>query len=149
MRSGAAWVDVCIVNLSLRGAGLQSASPPARGSYVEIRRASSVIIGRVIWTNGHRFGIRAQDRLPIDAIVAEPKGNERAAPKGDTGLIADRRAVPRLEHRHDASRHIARVAEFACLAIVGSGAAIGFYGAIERALAHPISTVSSALAVGR
>jgi hypothetical protein len=59
MRHGNAWSDVCLVNLSSRGAGLQCATPPGPGSYVEIKRGSNVVIvGRVAWSHGHRFGIR-------------------------------------------------------------------------------------------
>jgi hypothetical protein len=44
MRNGNAWSDVCLVNLSSRGAGLQCATPPSAGSYVEIKRGSNVVI---------------------------------------------------------------------------------------------------------
>lgn len=48
MRDGSAWSDVCLVNLSSRGAGLQCAAPPSTGTYVEIKRGSNVlIVGRV------------------------------------------------------------------------------------------------------
>ena len=45
MRSGVSWHDVCILNLSRRGLGIQAAEPPQRGAYVEIRRGKHVILG--------------------------------------------------------------------------------------------------------
>lgn len=38
IRVGASWHDVCILNLSRRGVGIQSADPAGSGTYVEIRR---------------------------------------------------------------------------------------------------------------
>ena len=75
MLAGAAWSDVCIVNLSSRGAGLQCACPPVRGTYVEIRRGSHVLVGQVMWSAGHRFGVRTQDRLAVNAIIANSIGS--------------------------------------------------------------------------
>ena len=69
MRNGTAWSDVCLVNLSSRGAGLQCATPPIPGSYVELRRGNNVvIIGRVAWRHGHRFGIRTQDLIWVPSL---------------------------------------------------------------------------------
>ena len=45
MRSGASWHDVCVLNVSLHGVGIQTAEAPARGTYVEIRRGPHVIVG--------------------------------------------------------------------------------------------------------
>lgn len=52
MRTGVSWHDVCILNLSAHGVGLQAAEPPARGTYVEIRRGPHVIVARVAWSKG-------------------------------------------------------------------------------------------------
>ena len=69
MRSGVSWHDVCILNLSVHGVGIRAAEPPARGTYVEIRRGSQMIVARVAWTKGHRAGLRSQDAIFINVIV--------------------------------------------------------------------------------
>ena len=43
MRSGTSWHDVCILNLSVHGLGIQAAEPPERGTYVEICRGSQAM----------------------------------------------------------------------------------------------------------
>lgn len=144
MRCAAGWTDVCIVNLSARGAGLQCASPPASGAYVEIRRGAHVVVARVAWSSGHRFGVRSQDPIAIDALIAEPSAADARPPAPDSRPV-ERRARPRTEPRHERSRHLARTAEFACMALFGAGAAVGIYGVVEEALARPMSAITAAM----
>lgn len=142
MRTGAAWNDVCILNLSSYGAGLQASLPPPRGTYVEIRRGPYIIVARVAWCDGHRFGVRSQDRLAIDAIIAEPK--KAAEPDGRSEDVhVERRAAPRNESRHERNRWVGRMAEFACIALLGAGAAVTLYDAIEQTFARPLSSIAT------
>ena len=143
MRIVASWGDVCILNISSRGMQLQAARPPERGSFVEIRRGPHVIIGCVAWTKQHRFGIRSQDVLFVDAIVAEP-GDDEAQRSRPAYTPVDQRARPRTPRR-DSSRLIGRAFEFACLGCVAAGGAIALYGAAAEAFAKPLSAVSQAL----
>ena len=83
MRVGAAWHDVCILDISSRGLALQTADPPPRGSYLEVRRGRHVIVARVVWADQQRLGVLSQDPLAIDAIIGEPDGAKaRAAADG-------------------------------------------------------------------
>lgn len=88
MRSGAGWSDVCVVNASTRGVGLQAANPPEPGHYVEIRRgANLLLIGRVIWTKGHRFGVNTQPGLDRRHI-GRCRGNGARGRGGDRASFA-------------------------------------------------------------
>src|SRR3569623_912369 len=69
LRMGASWSDACILNVSSRGVLIHTPQPPQRGSYGEVRRGDQGIIGRVMWSKGSRAGLRAQDRVPVEAIV--------------------------------------------------------------------------------
>lgn len=144
MRLTATWLDVCILNISSRGMQLQSARPPARGAYVEIRRGPHVIIGCVAWARQHRFGIRAQDVLFVDAIVAEPGENEAA--NGFVPYVpAERRAAPRRPQSAGRNRMIGRAMEFACFGCLAALGAAALYGAAHEALAAPLASVFNAL----
>lgn len=144
MRVTATWSDVCILNISSRGMQLQAAKPPERGSYVEIRRGLHVIIGCVAWTRQHRFGLKSQDVLFIDAIVAEPSEGDTA--RSATPYIpVERRAAPRRAASGDNSRLLGRAMEFACLGMLVMAGATIIYGAAESALAAPMASVSNAL----
>ena len=146
MRVGATWRDVCILDISPRGLGLQAASPPDKGGYIEVRRGRHVIVARVVWTNKHRFGVRAQDRLPIEQIIAEPDKSQ--APSASvTEIVADRRSAPRpASVRHEQSRMASRTMEFAWFAVIGISVATIAFGAVEERLGRPISRISTALA---
>jgi hypothetical protein len=144
MRSGAFWHDVCIINVSLRGLGIQAAQPPQRGTYVEICRGTQAIIARVAWSKGHRAGLRSQDAIFIRTLV-----NENAtAPQPCLAAVPpiERRRSPRtVQQRHDRSRLLGRTMEFACLAAFVSALAVTAFGAVEEALAQPLSQISAAL----
>ena len=143
MRSGATWGDVCILNISSRGLQLQAPRPPERGAYVEVRRGPQVIVGRVAWSKQHRFGIRSQDVLFIDSLIAEPDSAE--ALRGPvTHVPAERRAAPRRPASAD-HRLVGQAMEFACLGIAIIGGATLLYGAAESAFAAPLASVSKAL----
>jgi hypothetical protein len=146
MRVGASWRDACILDLSSRGLMIQASDPLPGGSYLELRRGRHVIIARVMWTRDHRAGLRAQDLLPTEAIIAEPDhsagppivagGERRAAP------VSRARPVPQHEH----SRWRSRAWEFASIAFVGGVFATFAYGAVASALERPLVAAGTALA---
>lgn len=81
MRAGAGPVDVAIRDVSSRGMLVQSASPPPRGTYVEIIRPALQVTGRVVWSRGGRFGIQTRERISRSALL-----ERRALPReADTG----------------------------------------------------------------
>lgn len=140
MRHGAGWSDVCLVNLSSRGAGLQCAAPPGRGSFVEVRRGNNVVIvGQVAWSHGHRFGIRTQDVIWVPAVLNDVAVEPVAA-------SSERRALPRTPAVHDHSRLLARrlqggvvLAAVTCFTLV-----IG--SMVQDAMGAPMATLSAAIA---
>ena len=144
MRSGVAWHDVAILNLSKGGLGIQAADPPLRGAYVEICRGRHVIIARVMWTKGHRAGLKSQDPIFTESLLAEPS-NDRAPTRCGQQPV-ERRVKPRtVEQRHGQSRLAARAMEFACLGLGGVAMALMAFGMVEEALAQPLSKIETAL----
>ena len=145
MRSGVAWHDVAILNLSKGGLGIQAADPPLRGAYVEICRGRHVIIARVMWTKGHRAGLKSQDPIWTESLLAEPS-NDRSAPPAEVAAPVERRRKPRVtEQNHDRSRLAGRAMEFACLDLGGAAMALLAFGMVEEALAQPLSKIETAL----
>ena len=145
MRSGVSWHDVCILNLSRRGLGIQAAEPPQRGAYVEIRRGKHFILARVMWTRGHRAGLHSQSLIFVRSLV-------RDEPTNDGGHSAtaypevDRRREPRaMLERHERSRLTGRAMEFACIGLAASALGLTIVATIEQALARPIAQVRAAL----
>ena len=145
MRSGASWNDVCILNVSLHGLGVQSAATLERGTYVEICRGTQSIIARVAWSKGHRAGLRSQDAIFIKALINETLAPPQRLPVR-AGRPVERRRAPRTsEQRHETSRFYARAMESACLAIAAGAVAMTAFGSVGQALASPLSQISAAL----
>jgi len=145
MRVGAAWRDACILDLSSRGLMIQASDPPPGGSYLELRRGRHVIVARVMWTRDRRAGLRSQDPLPTEAIIAEP--DHSAGPPIVPG--GERRATPaaRVQRAtgHEHSRWRSRALEFASIAFLGAVFASFAYGAVASALERPLEAVETAL----
>ena len=140
MRSGASWHDVCILNLSVHGLGIQAAEPPERGTYVEICRGSQAIVARVAWAKGHRAGLRSQDAIFIRALLREPEAGAVPRRHVPAGRPVERRRAPRtVDQRHCGSRLAGRAMEFACFALVAGAIAVTAFGTVSSALARPLS----------
>jgi hypothetical protein len=59
-----------LLNLSASGALLDATVPPAVDTPVTLARGNLEALGRVVWVNGHRFGMTF-DALLDEAVVAE------------------------------------------------------------------------------
>lgn len=114
MRLETRWLDVVIHNVSSRGLMAGCDEPPAVGSYVEIRRGTLVIVGRVQWNKGRFFGLRSQDRLSVKALIDEPRLASRQV-RADTNVENDRRAERRLAQEAQLARKVERSRSFASL----------------------------------
>ena len=134
-------------NISSRGMGLSAAAPPESGTYVEIRRGRHVIVARVVWTQGLRFGIQTQDPLPIDALVKDPDSPEaRAVALSTSAAQTERRCAPRTRlRRYDRSRALGRTLEFAFAGILGASAALVGFDLVKQLFQSPLVAVQNAL----
>ena len=150
MRIQTRWCDVCIRNISSRGLLIHSDLPMNRGAYIEVRRGRHVIVGRVAWSNDNEFGAQTQDRLQIDAIIAEP--DQSGADFGATSKLNpsfERRAVARTAslspHSRDRARHFARATEFASTLALGVLLVACAGMVVVQTLGAPLSRVTSTL----
>lgn len=147
LRHDGTWADANILNVSTRGLLLHGSIRPARGTYLEIRRGSYVIVGRVVWVSANRFGVRTQDRLAIDSLIANAPLCAR--PANDSGATpVERRARPRsegLEWRYAANRDRGRFGQFAMIAAFGAMAALMAFEAAGRALSLSMAQIAAHL----
>ena len=63
------WSDVPIANVSSTGLMVKSATSPAIGSDVEIRRRGVTIHGIVVWATGTRFGLKSAAPIEVEALL--------------------------------------------------------------------------------
>ena len=141
VRLGCRWDDACILNISSRGLLIHAKEPLQRGTYVELRRGPYVIVARVVWGEGARAGLQAQDRMPVEQLVTLAAPPPQPASDGG-GMRIERRARPRS---HERSRQLGRAMEFACFAAIGLLAATAALALVVDTLARPLAQVRAAL----
>ena len=147
LRQDEGWSDANILNVSSRGLLLHGSIRPARGSYLEVRRGSCVIVGRVIWVEANRFGLRTQEHLSIDSLISSAP--IAIAAKGAGPPFMERRARPRsegLEWRYVKSRERGRAIQFSMIAATGLLLALFVFETAGAVLAAPLTEVTEKLA---
>lgn len=146
MRSGADWSDVSIHNMSSRGLLATSDVVCRPGTVIEIRRIHHIIVGRVVWQNGAYFGVRTQDRIDIDGIIAAKpparKPGTDTQPSND-----DRRATRRqsVGEREAASRRFAARFQFVTMIVVIGIVSLIAAQAIGGVLSRPFEAIRAHL----
>lgn len=123
---------------------LEAANPPACGTFVELRRGNSVVIGQVRWVEDNRCGVLVQDRIDPSAFLAARDASQPWQP-GD----ADRRRLLRAgaAQRHLGRGHaVARAGQWLGVSAMTLFGAYVIVSAAHSALASPIAQVEHALA---
>jgi hypothetical protein len=135
---GGKWSSGCIHDVSDHGLLLSSIAPPPIGTYVDIRRGTLIIIGRVIWVGGNRFGVRMQDPVGLATLLSEPVLERRSETRDAT--------VRRTAEQADRNRRWSSTFQFACLVIIGLGAACFAAMQCYTLLSKPLVAVTGLLA---
>ena len=141
LRGDDSWSDVCIKNVSSHGMMLLINDPPQRGTYIEVRRGSAVVIGRVMWVSAGRCGLRTKEKISVAELTMAN------APLADAASAGDRRAQARAHHPGEAAARSAamgRLMQFAATValVLAAGGFIAHttYGFLAR----PTAAISRA-----
>lgn len=147
IRVGASWDDVRIVDVSEGGLGLFSTRPPCAGSYLELRRDTAILVCRVVWASGNRFGIQSQARIDTqDLIFGGRKFQaDEACEKPSWPGIERRKSHRSTIETHKTSRATAARIEFAAIATVGVTLSFLAVDAVHRTLKAPLTQISVTL----
>ena len=140
IRHEASWSDACILNVSSRGLLIHTSRQAPTGSQIELRRGNHVIVARVVWRDGAKAGLRADERVPIEEIVT--LGQSQVLQLSAGACPPERRKYPRAEDRY---RLRARAFEFAGVVAIGASLAGGAILLVEEAFARPLAIVQAAL----
>ena len=144
---GGVWIDGCIHNVSARGLMVSANRLPTAGAYVDIRRGTLVIIGRVAWAKGRRFGVRTQDIISAATLINEPVlgGKPAARPSDERRAIGRANASISAAQRADRSRQLSSRLQFAVLTAAGLAVACFAAEEVYRNLAKSLGTITKAL----
>lgn len=141
------WSNGCIHDVSDKGLLVSSSEPPILGTYVDIRRGTLVIIGRVVWNGGSRFGVRTQDPVSLAALLSEPVMKHRPT-DADRRALRREHATRRIVDQTDLSKRRASAFQFICLAIIGVGIACCAALSCYQTLVAPFGTTVDVLSGG-
>ncbi|MBU6269156.1 MAG: PilZ domain-containing protein [Sphingomonadales bacterium] len=129
--------DACLLDVSSRGLLMTADLPPPRGSFIEVRVNRHSLVGQVEWAEARRFGVVLQDRIDTDALI---RGGDEITLKGRaTAQSATYRAA------RASAPDIARIAQFAVLALAGFGAALVVAHTVQQQLS-PLQQAKAAMA---
>ncbi|WP_308514465.1 hypothetical protein [Sphingomonas flavescens] len=142
LRWGAYWGDACILNISSQGMLIQTSRVAPEGSIVELHRGHHVILARIVWRDGLKAGLRTDDRLPVDQILAAGDQGPVQLVTSD-GAIVERRTKARSEAGD--AKNFGRKLEFvgACVLVLAFALIVGL--AVFDVLATPIARIERAL----
>lgn len=138
LRHGSSWSDACILNISSRGLMIHTGRPISRGTQVEIRRGDHVIVARVMWRDGGRAGLQAEDWVPIEEITT--LGQSPALQLTASG--GERRRPARPEEH---GRLQGMAIEFAGVLVIAASLAGSGLTMVHAVFARPLQLVSAAL----
>ena len=147
LRADAGWSEVTIVNVSSRGLMFRCPSPPERGSFIEIRHRGASIVGRVAWSRGSRCGIRTQDRLDIQELLAPSPIRPRRSGevRQETVRRPPHKSVQLVGARAEQSHRFAVIFNWSVIALAGAGAGFFVVGTMRTALDRPLDVALYAL----
>ncbi len=114
MKTAAGWQDVAIRNVSPHGMRISVSVPVKRGAFIEVRRASQVIVARAVWVEGNECGLRTQDAVDIPALV-DPKATKAERVIGEAAV--ERRRIRRPEESAAEARRAVRSVGFAATGV--------------------------------
>ena len=143
LRASSGWSDACILNVSSHGLLINAttAGAAATGSMIELWHGEHLIVAEVVWRKGMRAGLRTDQRVPVEEIMAIGNAPALQLTASDWPR-ADRRKRPRS---HDESRLRSRAIEFAGVAAIAVSLAIALLSMVEAAFAKPLAMVQTAL----
>ena len=141
MRTAVGWSDARILNVSSRGLMVHASLSALECGVVELWHGNHAISARVVWREGTKAGLQAEERISVDEILS--LGGSASLPlSSEPYRGVERRKRPRTS---DYSRIQARAVEFASIAIIAATLAIGFFFWVGEAFAEPLTAVTIAL----
>jgi len=136
MRTSAGWSDACILNVSSRGLLVHTRLATPDGATVELFHGEHVIIARVVWRQGPRVGLAAEDRVPIEQILTLGRSVPLQLPS---------QARRRRQRAHERSREHSRLIEFVGVAGIAITLSVAATIMVSDVLAAPMARVRVAL----
>lgn len=116
---------------------IHTGRPISHGTRVEIRRGVHVIVARVVWKDGGRAGLRAEDRVPVKDIITLGQ-----SPSLQLTVAGDERRKHLCPEERNRLRD--RAIEFAGVVLIAAALTGAGLSMVDAAFERPIAAVSTA-----
>ncbi len=136
--------EVVIRNVSARGLTMSvRGAPPRAGTYVDIRRGSITVTGRVRWSENGCIGVRLQDRVDVAALSATLQRNGATGPvrTGEHQVTT----IAAVAARADRNRDMGSAMQFVVFAAIPLGVAGVVASSLHDRLLALLATILRAL----
>jgi hypothetical protein len=143
MRAGQAPADIFVRDVSEQGMLVQSALPPAPGTYIEIMDLSQPLVGRVEWRSGRKFGISLGQRCDITRLFDGPANSRIGDGPRPAKVVGSGGSKPIIDS--ELSRAWGAMLQFAFLVIAGIAAAALLADVAYERLSAATLAVTSAI----
>ena len=143
LRGDDGWADVAIRNVSSHGMMLLIKDPPERCAYIEVRRGSAAIVGRVMWSAPGRCGLRTKEKISVASLAMANAQKDESK-----GFEVERRARARTHNPAMAAleaAHYVRTVQFAAGFALLLGTAVFAAHKAHDVLARPTAMIEAAL----
>jgi hypothetical protein len=149
IKSVRGWDDACIHNISSRGMMIACDDPLVPGEYLDLRRGSQVVIGRVVWRRERFSGVRTQDVISAEAMINEPRLEARptGTRRSEERRVSRQSMAGEIDaaRRMERSRSLSQAMQFGALGIFGLVAAATIATQVSHVLAAPTAKLTQAL----
>jgi hypothetical protein len=142
MRAGGSWSNATILNLSSRGLMVDATAGALQADKVELWHGEHFIVATVIWRRAMRAGLRAENPIPVDSLMALSQTPSLQLSETPQWPQVERRRRPRAG---EDSRFQARAFEFGSITVIAAFLVVGTFAMIEQACATPLHFLNAAL----
>lgn len=145
MRWDGAWQSGKIRNISSHGMMMNLSQPPKPGTYVEVQVGALTHAARAVWTSGLACGLLLREAVDFASLR---DGAGQAAPKSfeqQRRMVVAHAYQPTVRQRHEESRWLASVFQYATFVAVALFAASFVAWEVHQTLSASTSAIQIAL----
>jgi len=145
MRWDGDWQSGKVRNISSQGLMMNMPDPPEPGTYVEVQIGALTHVARAVWTSGLAVGLRSREAIDLESL----HGNSGPAPartlSRQRASLAAQTYQPTVRQRHEESRWLASLFQYATFVAVALSAASFVAWEVHQTLSASTSAIGSAL----
>ena len=145
MRWDGAWQSGKVRNVSSHGMMINMPGPPEPGTYVEVQLGATTHAARAVWTSGLAVGLRSREVIDLESLHMNSGRAPARTMIQQRGKLVAQTYQPAVRQRHEESRWLASLFQYATFVAVALCAASFVAWEVHKTLSASTSAISTAL----